>query len=199
MLFDRINTFGQSSYSGCDIIPVCIGRNTAGEEKIFTIGDIATLSYSIHQDKGTVRVLGHHLPVGVTRGGITIAGTMIFSVFDRRALWEISNREGPYKRVVKATMLPPFDVILRYANEYGDSSVLSIYGIQIVDEGQSQSVEDMYIENTMSYIAMDIDLLEPAHQQIPGFAEFHRKTREEISQLKGSKFPFDYSYLQRKD
>lgn len=44
-------------------------------------------------------------------------------------------------------------------NEHGNGATLNIYGVSILTEGQTMSIEDIYTENTMQYIAMDIDLM----------------------------------------
>lgn len=189
----------QNSYSGCDIIPVVYGLGSDGNPALFAIGDIQTLTYSIHRDKGAVRTLGRVKPKGFTRGGRTIAGSMVFTVFDRRALFEMSkDKKQATKRVAIADELPGFDIILNFVNEYGNASTLVLYNVQIMDEGQSHSVEDVYIENTMSYICQDIDLLEPANSQamMASTAVFVSKKRVELSERSGekAKLPFQYSY-----
>lgn len=157
---ELIRLSGYSAYSGCDIIPVVYGINAStGKPDYFAIGDIATLTYSIHRDKGAVRTLGRVNPKSFVRGQRTIAGTMVFNVFNRRALYGLSK--GVPGRVRIADSLPGFDIIVYFQNEYGSASTLIIYNVQIVDEGQSHSVQDMYVENTMSYVASDIHLLEP--------------------------------------
>ena len=190
---------GYTSFTGCDIIPICIGRDSSGKDKIFVIGDISTLSYSIHQDKGAVRTLGRYLPKSIVRGGITIAGTMVFSVLNYHALWKISeDKHGSYKRFAKSVMLPPFDIVLMFANEYGQQAIMSIFGVQIADEGQTHSVQDMYIENTMNYVALDIDMLSPIGEKVPSKSLFIASQKERIRGeiFRGiSDLPFDYSFL----
>ena len=62
----------QSSYSGCDIIPVVYGKDAStGEPSLFTLGNIQTLTYSIHRDKGAVKTLGRVKPKGFTKGCIS--------------------------------------------------------------------------------------------------------------------------------
>ena len=191
----------QSSYSGCDIIPIIYGLDSETKlPKLFVVGDIATLTYSIHRDKGAVRTLGRSNPKGFTRGPRTIGGTMIFNVFDRRALWEMSkSKNDKTKRVSVADNLPGFDIILYFTNEFGDESTLVLYNIQIMDEGQSHSVNDMYIENTMSFVCGDIDLLEPKDNTpgAPSIGTFVNEKRESMKKAYGpAGLPFDYSYLQ---
>ena len=193
----------QSSYSGCDIVPIVYGMDpTTHKPVLFVVGDIQTLTYSIHRDKGAVRTLGRSIPKGFTRGSRTIAGSMIFSVFDRRALWELSkdSSNNGSKRVSIADELPGFDIILNFTNEFGMESSLAIYNIQIVDEGQSHSVEDLYIENTMSYIAQDIDLLQPkksiSQPYLPSQGTFIADKHAALKQLAGpGGLEFNYSYL----
>jgi len=187
----------QSSYSGCDIIPVAYGLDaTTKEPSLFVLGNVQTLTYSIHRDKGAVRTLGRSNPKSFTRGQRTIAGSIIFSVFDRRALWELSKDKYKYShRVAVADSLPGFDIILYMTNEYGQESTLVIYNVQFVDEGQSHSIEDLYIENTMSYVAQDIDLLEPQNIHLPSAATFVSDRHEAFARPTGPEgIPFSYQY-----
>jgi len=199
--FGTPHKWGDASYSGCDIIPVVYGLDPqTNNPKLFVIGDVQTVTYSIHRAKSAVRTLGRVNPKGITRGNRTIAGSIIFSVFDRRALWELSkDKNDATKRVSIADALPGFDLILYFTNEYGNESSLVIYNIQIMDEGQSHSINDMYIENTMSYIAQDIDLLEPRSKgsSMPSTGSFIRNKREALNRSTGpDSVAFDYSYLQ---
>ena len=187
----------QSSYSGCDIIPVVYGVDaTTKEQSLFVLGNIQTLTYSVHRDKGAVRALGRTKPKGFTRGSRTIGGSLIFTVFDRRALWELSkSRNDLSQRVSLADSLPGFDIILYFTNEFGNESTLVIYNIQIMDEGQSHSTEDMYIENQMGYIAGDIDLLEPQGYSMKPLATFIGEKRTELRKQGPQGTIFNYSYL----
>ena len=189
----------QSSYSGCDIIPVVYGIDPSDNEPaLFALGDIQTLTYSVHRDKGAVRTLGRRKAKGFVGGHRTIAGSMIFTVFDRRALWELSkNVNEESKRVSIADELPGFDIILYFTNEYGNESTLVIYNVQVADEGQSHSTEDMYIENTMSYVAQDIDLLEPKSVQLSSTAEFIADKRKTLVERAygPTGLPFNYKYV----
>lgn len=191
----------QASYSGCDIVPVVYGIDpTTKKQSLFVLGDVQTITYSIHSEKGMVRTLGRKRPKGFTEGMNTIAGSLIFSVFDRRALWDLSKKKDSNQRVSIAGNLPGFDIILYFTNEYGQESTLVIYNVRIVDEGQPHSVEDMYIENTMSYIAQDIDLLEPKSENMPSTADFISKKRDELSWMNQQRptgplgIPYSYTY-----
>ena len=61
---------------------------------------------------------------------------------------------------MKTDELPAFDINITFMNEFSNSATLNIYGVHILTEGQTMSIEDMMTENTMQYIAMDIDLMD---------------------------------------
>jgi hypothetical protein len=156
---------GFLSYSGTDIIPTV---NIRGNPVV--LGDVQAISYSIHRDKFPVRTLGRTYPKGYSRGGRTIAGNIVWTVFDQGVLSDIAEAygfEGASDDLVTSHLndqLPPFDMTIAYSSEYslGGLPVISfmkILGIEIVDEAQGHSVNDMYIENTMSYVARDIEYM----------------------------------------
>lgn len=158
-----------SSYAGVDIIAT---MNVVGGQTV-VIGELQTISYSIHRDKYPVRVLGKINAVGFTTGGRTIAGSLIFTVFDRHVIMRLidSMTGGAYNSLtaedkqsmymnMKMDELPPIDVTITLCNEMGNKSHIRIYGITFVDEGQVMSIEDMITEQTMSYMAQDIELIQ---------------------------------------
>ena len=148
-----------NSYSGADIRVLI---NTP--DKVHMLGNLQTISYSIHRDKMPVRTLGRTYPKSFVRGPRTVAGSLIFTIFDRHALWDILQyhaRDLPESTgyTPLSDMLPPFDTTIVFDNEYGAQAVMRIYGMEIVDEGQTMSIEDMITENSMSYIARNIELM----------------------------------------
>lgn len=52
--------------------------------------------------------------------------------------------------------IPPFDVVIVAANEYGKAAEMRIYGIEILNEGSGFSIDDIVIENQMTYVARTI-------------------------------------------
>ncbi|UNY39921.1 tail tube protein [Bacillus phage vB_BauM_KLEB27-3] len=171
MASDRFKTETYTSFSGADIVATI--TPIGGRPVVF--GTIQTISYSIYRPMTPVRALGRINPKGVTRGPRTIAGSIIFTVFDRHVLQSVmdsyssSTNKKTYnfsasellemKRNMRTDEMPPFDVNITFMNEYGNASSLNLYGLHIVSEGQTMSIEDMITENTMQYIAMDIDLM----------------------------------------
>ena len=167
------NTY--TSFSGADIVATI----TPVGGKPVVIGELQTISYSTHREVLPVRTLGRINPKGFTKGPRTIAGSLIFTVFDRHFIRRIINNGmvgTPYDNIssqnrldfeknLKMDEMPPFDVTIMFGNEHGRNSVLRIFGINIVDEGQTMSIEDIVTEQTMSYLAEDIYLLK-YHQNI---------------------------------
>lgn len=164
-----------SSYSGADI-RLLLAMPAAGFiEPIFVeLATVQTLSYSLFREKIPVRSLGFIGERGVTRGSRTIAGSMVNTVFDRHALYDVlrphpgdpaRNSVSPSGYVDLAhTMvdqLPPFDIVIQFANEYGHVSEMVIFGVDISAEGQVMSIEDMITENTMQYRASHLAVMRP--------------------------------------
>jgi len=168
-----------SSYSGSDCT-VMVQLNN----KLIVLGNLETFSHSIHREKSPVRVLGRSHCKGYTAGGRTIAGSMVFVVFDRAPLWdvikEINYVRNPTDRTTSPLpdQLPPLDLILMFHNEYGHTSIVRLYGVEFADEGQVYSINDLYSECTMSYLARDMDQM-IAYNDISEFKDmmFERQVR----------------------
>lgn len=54
----------------------------------------------------------------------------------------------------------PFDVTLVFANEYGNRCALSIFGIEIINEGTGFSTDTVVTEKAYSYVARRVAPLE---------------------------------------
>lgn len=143
-----------NSYSGVDIVATIV---LPGEDPV-NLGELQTLSYSMHRENTPVRLLGHVSPAGFVRGARTIAGSMIFTVFNNYAFYRlrqfqraIENRLYPV-----ADMLPPIDIVITFANEFGTLSKMKILGVTFVDEGGTMSIDDLIQEQTYTYMARGI-------------------------------------------
>lgn len=63
------------------------------------------------------------------------------------------------QNILYADMIPPFDVTLTFANEYGQAAFQKIYDIDILDEQSGVSVDSIVMERAMSYVARRISPL----------------------------------------
>lgn len=170
------NSYGVfNSFSGADIIayihippqPMITGTEIAGpqnqtEPVVGILGNIQTISYSTFREVQPVRSLGKTYSDGYTRGPRTVAGTIIWTVLDQYVLAEAlkySYVDDYDPSTILIDQIPPFNIIITFNNEYGDVATMGIYGIRIVNEGATFSVDDMITEQTNTYVASDIDLL----------------------------------------
>lgn len=168
--YDQMYTLQNMSFSGADavvtlIIPV-IGEDgkITSDGDIIELGELQTLSYSIHRENSPIRTLGHVNARGFIKGGRTIAGSLIFAVFNEYAFYRIKQYRDFLARkngffAPLADMLPPFDIVVSLFNEYGQFAKMKIFGVTIVDEGQTLSIEDLYTEQTYTFMARGIQPL----------------------------------------
>lgn len=144
------------TFSGTDTIVFALFPNSVP----IALGSLTTLSYSSYRTKRPVPVLGEILTKGVAKGGRVIAGTMVFTLINQHWVnelvetlpWLKEKTEG----VVYSDELPLFDIVAISANEYGKYISMQIYGVSFTDEAGVLSINDMYSENTFSFIAREI-------------------------------------------
>ena len=72
-----------------------------------------------------------------------------------------STADDPSADQVAATpwfsdQIPPFDVTLSAANEYGHACIMKIYGVEILNEGSGVSIDDIVLEQQMTFIARSL-------------------------------------------
>lgn len=153
-----------NAYSGCDIVCTVDFPTNTGKSVSTTFGTLQTISYSIHQEKTPVRVLGNMNAKDWVFGPRTIAGSLVFAVLNKHWLVDIydqlyDNAEMKGWHFI-ADEIPPFNITISFANEYGFDSRMAIYGVRLLNEGQTMSVNDLYIENTYQFVANDINYMD---------------------------------------
>jgi len=126
------------------------------------LAEAQTLSISTYREKVGVRSLGSTYPKAFTRGPRQIAGSLIFTVFDRDVLYDFleahpSDFDSNTASSAIMDQLPPVDIIVSFANEIGSVSRMALYGVEFMSSGQVMSIEDMLTENTVNYVARDFD------------------------------------------
>jgi hypothetical protein len=77
MVEDYTKTY--TTYSGCDIVAAFNGK---------VIGELQAITYSVSREKAPIYTMGSAEPRSFSRGKRGIAGTMVFTVFNRDALIE---------------------------------------------------------------------------------------------------------------
>ena len=158
-----------NSFAGVDITPVFQGE---------AIGSIQALSYSINREKAAIYTMGKASPRAFARGKRAIAGSLIFILFDKNPLidhfsgskFSSDKNEGigESDRNTNLTedqtitnawyvdQIPPFDVIIAAANEYGARSEMKVIGIELLNENSGFSIDDIVVEQQYTFVATDL-------------------------------------------
>lgn len=155
------------SFSGSDLVATCFIRGL--NLNPYVLGELSTLSYSTHMDRKPVRALGNINVKDYTNGPRTIAGTLVFAQFDKHfannIMEDIKEQSGT-KHEIMADEIPPFDITITAANEYGAQAVMAIYGVRLVNEGLVMSVNDVFTENTYQYVAADLEYFKSYDEKV---------------------------------
>jgi hypothetical protein len=172
---ERLDLPNHGVFAGSDMV-AAVWIPSIKSYKVF--GEVSTISYSTYRNLVPVRGLGTINPKGFTRGPRTIAGSLVFTVFDRHVLFELQwdladyyakmleennggNHIGRNMRFL-TDEIPPFDIIISMMNERDPiGATIRFYGIRVASEGQVMSINDLITENTMQYMAEGIDLMTP--------------------------------------
>lgn len=72
--------------------------------------------------------------------------------------YELSEIGNNYRvsPVFYVDQILPFDIAIVAANEYGQSAQMRLYGCEILNEGSGFSIDDIVIENQMTYVCRTI-------------------------------------------
>lgn len=151
-----------TTFSGYDMVCVFEIPVTGGYLSE-VVGSLQTVTYSVHQEKFPVRNVGNMNAKGYVFGPRTIAGTLIFTVFNKHWAHDLMDKYlNTYN--VNAHFLvdefPPINITVSCTNEYGNKARLALHGVTFVNEGQVMSINDNYTENTFQFFATDVDYLD---------------------------------------
>lgn len=193
-------TENYTTFSGADIVASFGG---------VAIGSLMGITWSVTREKAPIYTMGSPSPRSFSRGKRGIAGSLIFTVFDRPGLYAMLDKHLQtgdakyYTRTsnilpgtdattrhrgivpiatqsldVRAAMpyyadqIPPFNVTITFANEYGQAAVRSIYGVELLNEGSGASMEDIVMEETMTFIARELGPMYATGSPRDGITDF---------------------------
>jgi hypothetical protein len=166
-LVDNVYKESQSRRENLDArIKELMDISTKAQSTI-TLATLQTVSLQTYREKEAVRACGFSYAKGFTRGPRTVAGSMIFTVFNEHSLSTLirsmSRERGVRKNTEISTFLPdqlpPIDVTIVFANEYGALSELRILGLEFVTDGMTMSIEDILTEQVMNFVCRDCDIM----------------------------------------
>ena len=177
-----------NSFSGCDVVvsaqmaPI----NDKSAMKMHVLGSLQTISYSTHQDRAPVRSIGNINAIDYVQGQRTIAGTMVFAMFHEHWMTPLLEELADHvsNTDIWSDELPALNLTITMANEYGYRSSMVIYGVKFIDDGGVMSINDLYTENTLQYVATGI-------QPLKSVGQYQHSYKTKVSPFKISKIP-DY-------
>jgi hypothetical protein len=174
---------------------------------LIPLATVASISISAYRPKFPVLGLGGAAPRSFTSGPRTVAGSIVFIQFDEHALapfmyeppthWahELTEQRG---RLMHVDQLPPMTIVAQFANEYGSLSELTIFGVEFIDDGLVMSIEDLFTENTCTYVARDYNtLLKRGDVRLSGDGAGSLMPDSASSALRGLKSDVDYQNYMR--
>lgn len=131
------------------------------------VANLQTLSISSVRSTSPVRVLGQAQPKAFTSGARTVAGSMIFAMIARDAFLEIFRRSKfeNMRETFYTDMLPPFSIFITGQNEYGQIGRQVIDGVRLTNFGTTYSIDDLYTEQTYTYVAEYVSPFIPLDEQ----------------------------------
>lgn len=150
-----------NSFSGADMVAV-MSINGGKVKGSCVLGTLQTISVSTSMNRMPIRAIGNINAKDYVMGQRTIAGSLVFAVFDKHFMYEAIEEIGGLSTAGNhflADELPPFDITISFANEYGRTAKMAIYGVRLINEGQVMSINDVFTENTYQYVATDIDYI----------------------------------------
>jgi len=122
-----------------------------------TFGEIQTLSISSRRSVEPVRRLGESSPAHHTRGPRTIAGSMHFILLQEDALLDLYrvsfNDKFDGEPFFIQDRLPPFNILIQGHNESGHMVEGGIFGVTLIADGMTLSIDDLYTEVGYTFIA----------------------------------------------
>ena len=60
------------------------------------------------------------------------------------------------ENIIYADMIPPFDIMMTFANKYGQAAFQKIYDVEILNEGSGVNVDTIVMERNFTFIARRI-------------------------------------------
>lgn len=157
-----INLDNYNSFSGADVVVTAQMNPINGKNcKTHILSSLQTISYSTHQDRAPVRAIGNINALDYVQGQRTIAGTMVFAMFNEHWMSPLLEELSAFtsNTDIWSDELPALNLTISVSNEYGYKSNMAIYGVVFIDDGGVMSINDLYTENTLQFIAVGIEPL----------------------------------------
>ena len=158
-----------------EIFPVVAGYNAAREARSSDTTSLNNVSNDASEGGVTLTTLGRSTSSATGVSGLNIGSTNENFTGGEGSVG--ANASGAYVRsetnfrsydvtqlgqnyrvapVFYVDQILPFDIAIVAANEYGQSAQMRLYGCEILNEGSGFSIDDIVIENQMTYVCRTI-------------------------------------------
>lgn len=182
------------------------------------IAELVGISYTITREIAPIYTMGNPDPRSFSKGKRGIAGTMVFQKFDRQALrdlmdasiyvaknddyqsigWRpvdevsgIANSERLGVRLaspIYVDQIPPFDITITYSNEVGQLAWEKLLGVQILNEGNGISIDDLTHETNCTFVCRHVTGMIPRATITPQTQDLERPNYDPWADLTTSDF-----------
>jgi len=182
------------------------------------IAELVGISYTITREVAPIYTTGSPDPRSFSKGKRGIAGTLVFQKFDRQALrdlmdksvyvaknddfqaigWRpideisgIANDERLGVRLatpIYVDQIPPFDITITYTNETGQLAMERILGVQILNEGNGISIDDLTHETNCTFVCRHVTGMIPRPSISPQTQDLQRPNYNPWEDLAPSDF-----------
>lgn len=78
--------------------------------------------------------------------------------------------------IAYADEILPFDITITFANEYGQRAVITLYGVELLNEGSGYSIDTVTSEKAYTFIARRIGHMQKDTQGTGELSNSHKLT-----------------------
>lgn len=127
----------------------------------YELPGVQLVSISTHRDVYPVVASGRRGIKGFTKGHRTVAGTLGFTVLGESPWAECMRAYARWRGVRENLLyshpdeLPPFDILLTFFTEAGDTGFIQLRSVQILDSAQNVNINDIQLSQTFSFMAAE--------------------------------------------
>lgn len=186
-------------FSFCDatahVVLPFVMRN--GEQRpTYELPGVQLFSVSTHRDVYPVVAGGRRGIKGFTKGHRTVAGTLGFTVLGESPWAECLRAYARWRKVPENLIyshpdeLPPFDILITFFTDGGDSAFVQLRSVQILDSASNVNINDIQLSQTFSFMAAEatelVSLGNPLRTALTNINEFGDGYGEPNTSLKMS-------------
>jgi hypothetical protein len=149
------NGIGGSAGTNTTVLNNVSNESISGGVNLTTLGKSQSVSSTVTGGaigSSNETFTGGEGSVGANASGAYQRNVTNFRSYDVTALGN-NYRVAP---VFYVDQILPFDIAIVAANEYGQSAQMRLYGCEILNEGSGFSIDDIVIENQMTYVCRTI-------------------------------------------